>query len=148
MTEASEDTAAQGETSGGSMASKQEPKLWSAILWSDETQSELFGYKDNVYIWRKKRDVYKPKDTVPQVKHGGGHIMLWNFVKIQGIMGKKEYFKIFDEDVKESTEKLQLGHNWKYQQKNNLKYTVQLVNKVLKDNNVNILEWPKICDET
>jgi hypothetical protein len=40
------------------------------ILWSDETQIELFGLIAKRHIWRKS-------GIIPTVKHGGGSIMLW-----------------------------------------------------------------------
>ena len=130
---------------------KQDPSFWSTILWSDETKLELFGHMDVEYVWRKKGEAYNPKNTVPTVKHGGGHIMLWgcfsssgtgNLVRVQGIMKKEDYIQILDENLKESAEKLQLGPNWKYQQDNDPKHTAKLVKKWFKDNDVNVLEWP------
>ena len=63
-------------------------------------------------------------------------------LKVQGIMKKEDYIRILDENVKESAKKLQLGHNWKYQQDNDPKHTAKVVKKWFKDNNVNVLEWP------
>jgi hypothetical protein len=40
------------------------------ILWSDETNIELFGLNAKSHVWRKP-------GTIPTVKHGGGSIMLW-----------------------------------------------------------------------
>ena len=106
---------------------------------------------DAEHVWTKKWEAYKPNNTVPTVKHGGGNIMLWgclsssgtgNLVVVQGIMRKEDYIRILDENVKESAEKLQLGHNWKYQQDSDPKHTAKVVNKWFKDNNVNVLEWP------
>ena len=77
---------------------KQDSSFWSTIMWSDETKLELFGM-DAEYVWKKKGEAYKPKITVPTVKHGGGNIMLWgcfsssgtgNLVKVQGIMRKED----------------------------------------------------------
>ena len=50
--------------------------FWRNVLWSDETKIELFGHHDHRYVWRKKGEACKPKNTIPTVKHGGGSIML------------------------------------------------------------------------
>ena len=42
---------------------KQDPSFWSTILSSDETKLELFGHMDAEYVWRKKGEAYKPKNT-------------------------------------------------------------------------------------
>jgi hypothetical protein len=42
----------------------------------DETKIELFGDNDHHYVWWKKREACKPKNTIPTVKHRGGSIML------------------------------------------------------------------------
>lgn len=50
---------------------------------------------DVAYVWCKKGEALSPKNTIPTVKHSGGHIMLWgcfsvsgtgNLVKIDAIM--------------------------------------------------------------
>ena len=50
--------------------------FWRNVLWSDETQIELFGHNDSRYVWRKRGETCKPKN-IPTMKHGGGSIMLW-----------------------------------------------------------------------
>ena len=68
------------------------------VLWFDETKIELFGHNDHRYVWRKKREACKPKNTIPTVKHWDGSIMLWGCFaageigalhKIHGIMRRK-----------------------------------------------------------
>ena len=44
--------------------------FWRNVLWSDETKIELFGHNDHRYVWRKKGEACKPKNTIPTVKHG------------------------------------------------------------------------------
>ena len=57
-------------------------------------------------------------------------------------MRKEVYIMILNENVKETVEKLQIGHNWKYQQDNDPKHTAMVVKKWSKDNGVDVLAWP------
>lgn len=75
---------------------------------------------DAEYVWRKKGETYKLKNTVPTVKHSGGNIMLWeyfsssgtgNLFKVQGNIRKDDCIRNLDESVKESARKLHLSHN-------------------------------------
>jgi hypothetical protein len=50
--------------------------FWRNVLWSDEIEIELFVHNDHSYVWRKKGEACKPKNTIQTVKHGGGSIML------------------------------------------------------------------------
>ncbi|KAJ3596821.1 hypothetical protein NHX12_003221 [Muraenolepis orangiensis] len=43
---------------------------WEKVMWSDETKIELFGINSTRRVWRKKKDEYNPKNTIPTVKHG------------------------------------------------------------------------------
>uniref|UniRef100_A0AAZ3PR36 Transposase Tc1-like domain-containing protein n=2 Tax=Oncorhynchus tshawytscha TaxID=74940 RepID=A0AAZ3PR36_ONCTS len=52
---------------------------------SDERKIELFGHNDHCYVWRKKGEACKPKNTITTVKHGGGSIMLWGCFAAGGI---------------------------------------------------------------
>ena len=50
--------------------------FWRNVLWSDETKILVLGHNDHRYVWRKKWEACKPKNTIPTMKHGGGSIML------------------------------------------------------------------------
>jgi hypothetical protein len=81
------------------------------ILWSDETQTELFGLNTKHHIWRKP-------GTIPMAKHGGSSFMLWGcfsatgtgrLVRIEGKMNRAKYRKILDENLLQSAQDLRLG---------------------------------------
>ena len=72
--------------------------FWRYVLWSDETKMELFGHNDHRYVWRKKVEACKLKNTIPSMKHVAGSIMFWGcfaaggtgtLYQIDGIMKRK-----------------------------------------------------------
>ncbi|CDQ73359.1 unnamed protein product [Oncorhynchus mykiss] len=125
--------------------------FWRNVLWSDETKIELFGHNGHRYVWRKKGETCKPKNTIPTEKHGGGSIMLWGCFaaegtdalhKIDAIMGEEKYVNILKRHLKTSVRKLKLGRKCVFQMDNDPKHTSKVVAKWLKDNKVKVLEWP------
>jgi hypothetical protein len=91
------------------------------ILWSDESQFELFGLNTKRHVWRKLGTIPTVKHgggSITKVKHGGGNIMLWGcfsaagtgrLVKIEGKMNGAKYREILDENLLQSTQDLRLG---------------------------------------
>ena len=123
--------------------------LFGEMSSSDETKIELFGHNDHGYVWRKKGEACKPKDTIPTVKHGGGSIMWWGCFaaggtaalhKIHGIMRQENDVAILKQHLKTSVRKLKLGGKWVFQMDNDPKHTSKVVAKWLKDNKVKVLE--------
>lgn len=83
--------------------------------WSNETK--LFGYMNSRYAWRKVNKAHKLKNSLPAIKHGGRHILLWGcfavsgpgeLVRVQGIMDKEQYFTILKNNITQSTRKQSL----------------------------------------
>ncbi|KAK3560358.1 hypothetical protein QTP86_006443 [Hemibagrus guttatus] len=128
-----------------------EEDFWSSVLWSNKTKIELFGHNDVAFIWGKKGEAFNPKNTIPTVKHGGGNLMFWgcfsaggpgNLIKVNGTMKKEQYIKILNNNIRQSAEKLGLGHQWTFQHDNDPKHTAKVVKKWLADKNINVLQWP------
>ena len=61
--------------------------------------------------------------------------------KIDGIM-RENYVDKLKQHLKASVRKLKLGRKWAFQMDNDPKHTSKVVAKWLKDNKVNVLEWP------
>ena len=50
--------------------------FWDQVLWTDESQFNLFGSDGRVMVWGTPQAAFDPGYTVPTVKHGGGNIVL------------------------------------------------------------------------
>ncbi len=121
------------------------------ILWSDETEIELFGLNSKRYVWRKPGTAHHLSNTVPTVKHGGGSIMLWGcfsaagtgrLVAIEGKMNAAKYRDILDENLLQSAQDLRLGRRFTFQQDDDPKHTAKITKEWLHNNSVTVLEWP------
>ncbi|CAB4062796.1 unnamed protein product [Lepeophtheirus salmonis] len=139
-------------------AGKSSPKFFgkecggtTCYSFADRNTAPVYEAKHTCPSREKKGEANKPKNTVPTINHGLGSIIIWecfssrgtgNLVKVHGIMKKEDYIKILGENMKESSEKLLLCHNWTYQAVNDPKHNTKVLKKWFKDNNINILEWP------
>ena len=97
------------------------------ILWSEETNIELFSLNAKCHVWRKP-------GTIPTVKNDGGSIILWGcfsvtgtgrLVRIKGKMNEAKYSEILDENLLQSAKDLRLGQSFTFQQDNDPKHTAK-----------------------
>ncbi|KAK6297445.1 hypothetical protein J4Q44_G00320280 [Coregonus suidteri] len=116
---------------------------WEKVMWSDETKIELFGLNSTRRVWRKKKDEYNPKNTIPTVKHGGGNIILWGCFSAKGT-GRlhRMYREILANNVLPSVRALKMGRGWVFQHDNDPKHTPRATKEWLRKKHLKVLEWP------
>ena len=73
---------------------------WKKVLFTDESKFELFGSNRRIYVRRRKHERYLAACLVPTVKHGGGSIMVWGAISLQGVGPLKKITGIMDKKCK------------------------------------------------
>ncbi len=115
---------------------------WRKVIWSDETKLELFGHNTTKTVWRRAGEAFKPCNTIPTVKHGGGNIMLWgcfpvrgpgSLVRITATMNAVLYKEILEANLLQSARQLRLCRGFVYQLDNDSKHTAKVIQTVIKN---------------
>ncbi len=55
---------------------------WNHVMWSDETNINVFGSDDVKCVWQQPGEEYKYKCVLPTVKHVG--VMVWGCMSAAG----------------------------------------------------------------
>ena len=111
-------------------------------MWSDETKIEPFGINSTCRVRRKRNAEYKPKNTIPTVKHGGGNLMHWGCFSAKGtgrlhrIEGRDEWVHVPGNFGRK------MGRGWVFQHNNDPKHTAKATKEWLKKKHIKVLEWP------
>lgn len=69
--------------------------FWENVLWTDETKLELFGKSHQPYVYRRKNEAFKEKNTMPTLKHGGVSLMFWGCFAASGTGWNQKTIKAF-----------------------------------------------------
>lgn len=110
---------------------KWKKKQWAKVLFTDESKFDLFGSKRRTYVRRFKNERFESNCLIPTVKHGGGNVMIWGGIcvngvtrlkRIEGIMDKKVYHSILVHRALPEGKKL-LGKGFVFQEDNDPKHS-------------------------
>jgi transposase len=120
------------------------------IVFSDESKFELFGSKNDAFVWREPGLGLDEQYLTPTVKFGGGSLMVWGCFSyngvgklhfIDGIMDAAEYCSILSDNLFASVKKLKMN-SFIFQQDNDPKHTSKLAKSFFVEKNVEVLPWP------
>lgn len=122
---------------------------WKQVLWTDESPY-CFSSKAKKKVWRGHNERYIVKCLQGTVKHDhminvwGGFCFsgVGEIVQIHGIMDQYLYLQILQNDMQLSADVLFNRKNWIFQQDNDPKHTANTVKEYLKNQNIELLEWP------
>ena len=125
--------------------------VWNTIVWSDESKSNLFGSDGRTIVRRNRDEEFEPKCTVPTVKYGGSSVMVWSYFTKKGVgklvildrtMDCFYYRQILEENLLPSIQRLGLGTNFIFMHDNDPKHTSALVKDWLRNNGIQVMQWP------
>lgn len=125
---------------------------WDRIVFSDESKFNLFASDGRQYCRRRPGEAYLPRCVRQEVKHGGGHVMVWGCItaagtgrlyRIEGNLNAVGLCAIYDEALLGTLEDWQLTPETViFQQDNDSKHKSKLAARWLGDHHINLLEWP------
>ncbi|GFU39078.1 transposable element Tc1 transposase [Trichonephila clavipes] len=67
-------------------------EFWRTVIFCDEGNICIFGIKGRKLVWRKLCTALQKEHLVPTVWHGGGGVIVWGCMTINGV-GKLEYIE-------------------------------------------------------
>ncbi|CAH1991553.1 unnamed protein product [Acanthoscelides obtectus] len=126
---------------------------WAKVIWTDESNVELFGQPGTRYVRRRPGEAYREECLIPTVKFGGGSIMIWGCMSASGVgevflcegrMTSRRYLDMLEEVLEPSI--LQLVDteqgNYFFQQDNAPCHKSREAMHWFEENGVNLLSWP------
>jgi hypothetical protein len=99
----------------------------------------------------REREKTDPKNVIPTVKHGGGHVMVWGcmvyagvgeLADVEGIMNAKGCVNILRCNLKKSVRKLGVQDSYLFQRDNGPKHTALITREWLLYNARGLLDTP------
>ena len=131
-------------------------QFWNKILWTDETNINLYQNDGKRRVWRRKGTAHDPKHTTSSVKHGGGSAMVWACMAANGTgslvfiddvtadkssrMNSEVFRAILSAHIQPNASEL-IGQRFTVQMDNDPKHTAKAT-KEFKAKKWNVMQWP------
>ena len=125
---------------------------WKRVIFSDETKINRFNSDGRTWFWSRDPSLLNEKSVKPTVKHGGGRIMMWGCMTIQGpgycckidsTLDQHLYKKILQDDLMKSIAFYDLDPSKIiFQHDNDPKHTAKSVKEWLNTQKFEVMIWP------
>ena len=110
---------------------------WAKVIFSDESNFEVFNRKGRVYVKRYANEKYLAKMCTPRLQGGGGSVGIWGCFSFlgtgvnciyRGRINQETYIKVLEDCIEPCVLLLQPNNeNWIYQQDNAPAHTANSV---------------------
>ena len=127
---------------------------WQQVLWTDESQVEIFGCRRRQFVRRRAGERYNNECLQATVKHGGGSLQVWgcifangvgDLVRINGILNAEKYRQILIHHAIPSGRRM-IGTKFILQQDNDPKHTANVIKNYLQRKEeqevLEVMVWP------
>jgi transposase len=131
--------------------------FWKDVIFTDESKFNLYapdGYKK---VWRLPGIQLEDHHVSPQVKFGGGHIMVWGAITYKGVGALEFIPSSMNAEVFVHTLNSGLGRTCSLfgfnpqdiilQQDNDPKHTSRLAKEYLNASRISVLPWPSVSPD-
>ena len=125
---------------------------WFRVIFSDETKINHLGSDGRLWVWKRPGSALTQQHVNGTVKFGGGSLMIWGCMtahgvgymcKVDGRMDGEMYRNILEDYIFKTVEYYDMDRaRFVFQQDNDPKHTCKLAKDWIKDNQVEVLDWP------
>ncbi|CAF0915392.1 unnamed protein product [Brachionus calyciflorus] len=124
---------------------------WSRVIFSDESNFEVFNRNSRVIVKRFKNEKFHPKFCIPRLQNGGGSAGIWGCISYKGTgisniytgrINQFVYINTLENNLLPSVELLfEQNDPWIFQQDGASAHTAHLVSDWFKEQNIEVLPW-------
>ena len=124
-------------------------RQWQEVLFTDESRFNVSFSDGRVRVWRRKGERLDAANVIERDRYGGGSVMVWggmcqegttDLVTVAGTLTSQRYC---DEIIMPVVVPYIQGHNVAvFQQDNARPHTARHTQDVLRQNNIDVLDWP------